>query len=342
MRDENLVVVGASHKSSTLSLREDLARQKPAQALELIRQNFNGELSELCVLATCNRYEVYAVGRPELGSKLKEFLISKLGASLQGDAHQGIYVLENSHAVSHLFSVSSGLESMVLGESEILGQVKDAYELALAQEYTKSVLNTAFQKALATGKKVRTETKISEGRLSVASVAVELAQKIFADFSNVAVAVVGAGAMGSETAKGLLHAKPKSQIFLSRTSARAQELANQYGGAAASLEALPLALESCDVVVTQLSADQPPLSAVMIEQAASRRKRPLFLLDIAMPRNIEEAASRIPNVYLYNIDDLKAIAETNHAKRKAEAESARRIVQEEVLKFLPRLIPLRN
>lgn len=227
---------------------------------------------------------------------------------------------------------------MVIGESEILSQVKTSYETALRRGFTAGVLNGVFQRALFVGKRARTETKLSQGRVSIPSVTIELAQKIFANLRDLTIAVLGAGAMGTETAKILLEANPKVKIFISRTPERAEALAREFGGIAGTLNDLGRVLGSADIVLAQLSVETPVVTVSLVNSAMTTRRRSLFLLDVGLPRNVEGAVARVPNVYLYNLDDLRAIAQVNFERRKEEALKVERIINEEVARFLPRCL----
>ncbi|MBI2070980.1 MAG: glutamyl-tRNA reductase [Elusimicrobia bacterium] len=324
--------VGASHKSVPVAGLEELSRRWGAEAdgaLNKFREHLGQAASELCVLATCNRYEVYGAGSEEIQESLKRRLNESLGSSA------ACYSFHNGEAVRHVFRVAAGLDSMVLGETEILGQVKTAYETARQGGFTGQVLNTIFQKALAVGKRARSETRLSQGRLSVASVALELAGKIFADIKNCTVAVVGSGAMGTETARNLVWARPKNTLFLSRSLERAQALAREFGGQAATLDELPRALRIADIMVTQLSVETPAITRALVGQALLERTRDLFILDIGFPRNVEDAVGRLARTYLYNIDDLKGIAQANARNRQEEAEKAAVIIDKELEEFWP-------
>ena len=333
----NLFAIGVSHKNSSLKFREALARLwdgKPEEALRGIKSHFNGTLGELCLVSTCNRFELYMTGSKEAPQAVREYLHSKLGSARPQE--DSLDCLEEKDALRHLFLVASGLESMVIGETEVLGQVKLSYETARALGLTGSALNSSFQRALYVGKKVRSQTGVSRGRLSVASVAVELAQKIFTDFSSLTVAIVGAGAMGSETAKNLLNVQTRAKLFVSRRKEKAEVLAREFGGSAFGLEDLDQVLRASDIVVTQLSSETPVITHAQVARVIEGSGRSIFFLDIALPRNVEDSVSLLPNVYLYNIDDLKAVAQANLERRKSEVERARKIVEEELDKFSAR------
>lgn len=330
-----LFVLGTSHQNSDLKFREALSGLwggDPGRVLNHLKSRFNGALREICLLSTCNRYEIYGEGNDGVKSEMKDYVLSQMVDEVKGE----FYCLDGKEALRHLFRVASGLDSMVVGETEILGQVKNAYESARSSLMTAGALNPCFQRALFVGRRARSETAISQGRLSVASVAVELAKKIFSDFSSLTVAIVGAGAMGSEVAKNLLKNEPKQKLFVSRTIGNAETLAREFGGQALALSDLNQALKSSDIVVTQLRTEGAIISPSHVRQAVSNRSRGLFILDIALPRNVEEGVGLVPDVYLYNIDDLKAIASANLEKRRSEIEKVNRIVEEETEKFFPR------
>lgn len=325
-------VTGASFKSASLDILEALSRglgPGMSEAMEKAEQEA-GAFDEIGILSTCNRVEIYGVCQNGQGERLRDFL-RRLSAAPEG----AVYFKQEEGALRHLFNVVSGLDSMVLGEAEILGQVKTAYEQARRAGRTKSILNTTFQRALFVGKMVRTQTQIAHGRLSVASVALELAGKIFSDFSKLHVAVAGAGVMGLETAKRLLEARPRRKTFLSRTFERAQALAQEFGGEAGTFEELPQILAGADIILFQAKSPKPLVEPEMALSARGQGAKNCFLIDMAVPRNVDEACSRLPGVFLYNIDDLKSIAQSNYEKRRQEVNKAEQIIADEVQKFSP-------
>ncbi|MEK6544590.1 MAG: glutamyl-tRNA reductase [Elusimicrobiota bacterium] len=333
----HLHIVGTNHKTGSIQMREALAKLWGGNikgAMQAMRSRFGGRQSEICILSTCNRYEIYAVGDPGLGRDIKTALLAEVPVVTQDEA-QALYAYQDEDALDHLFRVASGLDSMVIGETEILGQVKNAYEVACSLSYTKGILNTVMQKSLYVGKKTRTQTELSRGKISVASVALDLATKIYADFNTVTIAVVGAGAMGLETARNLLHSKPKSKIFLSRTLERAEALATEFGGTAKTLEDLPEVITASDILVTQLATETPVITQALLKPLLHGRQRALFILDIAMPRNVAEDVATLSGVYLYNLNDLKDICDANMRNRSGEVDKAVALIRQELSKFLP-------
>jgi glutamyl-tRNA reductase len=279
------------------------------------------------VIATCNRFEVYAVGAaegPELQASLAAFL----------DSHAGLPVSpflvrrEGAAAAKHLFAVASGLDSLVLGECEILSQVKTAYEAALESGTTGKLTNVLFQRALFVGKAVRGRTGISEGQISVASVAVEMARRIFGDLSQSRVLVLGAGETAEKTARHLLSAKVAGLHIANRTWDRAAALAAALKADPVRWEAFPRLLPKVDVVVASTAAPEPVLTVPMAREAlAGRGGRSLFFVDIAMPRDVEEGVGALDDAYLYTLSDLGALAAENAAKRGGEYAAASAVVE---------------
>jgi glutamyl-tRNA reductase len=245
---------------------------------------------------------------------------------------------QNHDVVSHVFSVASGIDSQIVGETEILGQVKAAYETALARQWTGPVLNRVFQKTFQAAKHIRTHTAIGEGQISIASVAVDLAGKIFGDLSPVNILVVGAGDIGVKTVQAFQSRGAKSITVASRTLSKAEEAAAQTGGWAASLAELPEVVAAADIVASSTSAPGLVLTHELVAAAMKRRAaRPLFLIDLALPRDIDPTTTSLANVYLYNLDDLAEIAEGNLAQREAEVARCRAILAERTAALWPQL-----
>ncbi len=313
-----LSLVGLSHKNAALELREKLAVVPPQRVFEALKRN---QVAEAVVLSTCNRFEVYArAGSEELLPVIEEFAGGKLGAQA--------YVLENGEVVRHLFEVSSGLDSLVVGETEILGQVKAAYELAKAAGMTDKRSNVLFQRALYTGKKVRSETAIAVGQTSVASVAVELAESIFGSLAKSEVLILGAGAMAELTARHLLSKKVSKLTIANRTWERGSELARRLSAAALPWERFEAELANVDIVIASTGSDKPVVRREAVEAAMARRAgRSLFFIDIAMPRDVEEGVHSLEHVYSYRLEDLETIAARNMASRGKEVESARALAR---------------
>jgi glutamyl-tRNA reductase len=293
---------------------------------------------EAVVLSTCNRFEAYAVSEDGRGAEdLARFLDRFAGAELAAHA----YRREGGQALEHLFSVAAGLDSLVLGEAEILGQVKQAYEAALDAGATGRETNTAFQRALYVGKAVRTKTMIGMGQVSVASVAVELAKRIFGRLSESAVLILGAGEMAEKTARHLVSAKVPRLLLANRTRKRALQLAESLSSDVSveivPWERFPEAMSRADVVVASTGAPEAVVTREHAAAAAAARGgRSLFLIDIAMPRDVAQGVEEIDGVYLYTMADMQAIVDENVARRAREVAAARAIVAAEAGEFLAR------
>ncbi len=322
-----LVAVGLSHKTAPVEIRERLTIPAHQLAEAHNRLAATKELQETVVLSTCNRLEVYA--RPQSDRPRALEVVRKFFLELYGDAGVGaaLYQFEAKSAVEHLFRVSSGLDSMVIGETEILGQVKSAYLFSQSHGATGKITNVLFQRALYVGKQVRTKTLISDGASSVGSIAVQLAEKIFGQLNKRRILLLGAGKMAEVTARHLLSQKAGEIVILNRTQDRAEALAKQLHGVAGSLDRLQEELLLADIVVCSTSAEKPLLTYGMIVPIMkTRRDRSLYFIDIAVPRNVDPAVNGIDNVYLYNIDDLKSLVDENMERRKSEVARAEELV----------------
>jgi len=322
----SLVIVGLSHRTAPIDLREHLAITAPQMGEALGRLVKVAGAREAVLLSTCNRTEVYVRGDP--GTSHEASLRAFFGDLYK---HPGLmsalYQHEGAAAVRHLFRVAAGLDSMVIGETEILGQVKSAYQLAHTHGSTGKITNVLFQRALFVGKQVRTRTNISEGSSSVGSVAVTLAERIFGSLHNRHVLLLGAGEMAEVTARHLLSQKTGQIVILNRTVEKAQALATMLNGRAAPLDALHDELPRADVVICSTSAESPIVTAELVQKVMKvRRGKSLYFVDIAVPRNVEPSAHDIDNVYLYNIDDLQRIVDENMARRRAEIEDAEGLI----------------
>jgi glutamyl-tRNA reductase len=288
-------------------------------------------LDEVAVLSTCNRTELYAMGSETAAveAELVSFLTSRL-SSADGPLAPYLYHLTDRAAVEHLFRVVSGLDSMILGEAQILGQVKEALHAALNANTVGAHLGKILRQAVEVGKRVRTETGIGQNAVSVSYAAVELARQIFGDLSGKAVLIVGAGETGELTARTLMAHGATAILVANRTYDRAVEVAGRCGGEAFSFEALAECLERTDIVISSTGAPHVVLDQELVRQAMRRRRqRPLFLIDIAVPRDIDPQVNVLENVYLYDIDDLQAVVERNLAKREQETVRVERIITEE-------------
>ena len=331
----HLLLVGASHRTAPVELRERL--DFGSRGLDAAVRALAGRQSaaEAVVISTCNRAELYVVC--EQPTAAVDDLIGFIADFHQLPAEQirpHLYSHVDHEVARHLFRVSSGLDSMVVGEPQILGQIKEAYSVATTVQTAGPVLNKLFHWAFGVGKRVRTETALAEGAVSVSFAAVSLAKKIFGNLAGRRVLVVGAGEMGKLTAIHLKAQGVAAVVITSRTLAHAQQLAEEVGGTVAAWDTLPQALLESDIVITSTGASTPILSKAQVKDAVpASRTRPLFLIDIAVPRDVDPRAAEIEQVFLYNIDDLQSIVRENLQKRGHEVSRAEQIVDEEVAKF---------
>jgi glutamyl-tRNA reductase len=328
----SLVVIGLSHRSSPVELRERFAfaEARVPATLELLRTQKIAD--EAVILSTCNRVEIYAATSLEPAkafAELKQFLVTC--HDYRDPINDEVYALAEPHSLQHLFRVACGMDSMVLGETEILGQLKKAYDLALQHKHTGAKLNKAFQRAFNVAKHIRTETSIQRGSISVASVAVELAEKIFESLNNRHVMVIGAGDTSEKTARALLSRGAKSIVIANRSIERAEALAKEFGGRAVSFDDWTKEFANIDIAISSTSAPHHLLDRAKLEPLMKARKnRSLLLIDIAVPRDIDPAVNLMPNVYLYNVDDLQTIANDYLNQRKEELARCEAIIAEKV------------
>jgi glutamyl-tRNA reductase len=332
-----IVLVGLNHRSAPVEVREKVSftNDQARQAAEELRSR--GIFSETLVLSTCNRSEVYGVPHEssrESAAALSNYLSSFHSVQLEL-LGPSLYHHHDRHAVRHLFRVASGLDSMMLGEAEILGQVREAYRVAYDHGATGPVLNRLFQGALEVGKRVRSETELGTRPMSVASAGVKLAERIFGKLQERTALVLGAG-MISEQVVAQLRDRNIARLFvMNRSLDRAEHLAREYSGKVIPWDDWESALILPDVIVSSVSAEEPVLKRAVLEKAmAARGNRPLFVMDLGMPRNVEPAAANLYNFYLYNIDDLTQIVQQNRSARESEVPRAETIVDEHVGKFL--------
>jgi glutamyl-tRNA reductase len=332
----SILVIGLSHHTAPVTLRERFAfvENQIPETLQRLRAMRIAE--EGVILSTCNRVEIYAAtdheSRPAFHA-LQQFLFDC--HDYRGPIGNEIYTLVEPQSIEHLFKVACGLDSMVLGETEILGQLKKAYELARQHQHTGRRLNQAFQKAFNVAKHIRTETNIQRGSVSVGSVAVELAEKIFSSLSERHVMVIGAGDTSEKTARALLARGARSIIVSNRSYDRAAALATELGGRAVQFDQWETEFEKIDIVISSTSAPHYILDRAKLDLLMKLRKnRPLLLIDIAVPRDIEPEVNFLDNVYLYNIDDLQAIADDYLKQRKEEIARCESIIREKARDLL--------
>src|ERR1700688_2501879 len=332
-----IVLIGLNHRTATVELRERVAFtvEQACEAADQLRSR--GILEETLVLSTCNRSELYGVPR-ELATDSTgavELFLATFHQLPPAELNGSLYRHRDSHAVRHLFRVAAGLDSMLLGEAEILGQVREAYRIALDHGATGPVLNRMFQGALEVGKRVRHETEIGTRPVSVAFAGVKLAEQIFGRMNNHRALIVGAGATSEQVVRHLCDRGIKQLRVLNRTEEHAVDLAARFGGEVIPWENMSAALEWPDLIVTSVASSEPILTRLAIERAMTARgNRALLLIDLGVPRNVAADVAGVYNTYLYNIDDLSEIVEQNKKARVAEIPRAEAIIDEQVEKFL--------
>jgi glutamyl-tRNA reductase len=330
-----LLAIGANHKTAPLPLREKLALPDGRAARVLAELVGHDAVHEAVAISTCNRTELYLVtADPVEAESLALGILSRQAELRPTELLGAIYSLRGSAAVEHLFSVTAGLDSMIVGEAEVQGQVKRSYEMALVEGVTGPVANRLFRDALATGKRVRSETEVSRSSVSVSSVAVKLAADFLGDLAGRRVLVIGAGENAELTARALRDRGVETLFVANRRYDRALGLAQRYGGRAIPFDSLPAELEHADIVVSSTGAPHQIVGREELEfVAASRMGRPLVMIDLAVPRDIEPSVRGCSGIALYDMDDLQAEVARNLSGRQAEAEEALVIVREEVARF---------
>ena len=331
----HLLLLGVSHKTAPVDVRErlDFSSRDLGAAVEALATRPSA--AESVVLSTCNRSEVYvacqnpAQARDEIIQFLSQY------HSLSADSFSPhLFALDDDAAARHLFRVAAGLDSLVVGEPQILGQVKDAFETASGRRCTGPMLSKLFHWSFGVGKRVRTETALGEGAVSVSFAAVTLARKIFGRLDGRHVLVIGAGEISSLTAEHLRAQGVGDIVITSRTAAHADALATAVGGRAARWEDVPLLMASADIVITATGSQRPILTRAQVEATTGRHRHdPLFIIDLAVPRDVETSVGDIEQVFLYNVDDLQTIVQENLSRRSREIAHAETIVAEELLKF---------
>ena len=325
--DPRLVVTGVSFRTLDIAGRETLARVAPQPERLAQRVVEQGIATEAAIISTCNRFEIVSVGGD--GGGIRSFFESLI--SLPAGGRDALYQYTDASAVRHLYRVSSSLDSMLVGEGQILGQVKRAYQQAVEAGSVGSYLHHLFQSAFHVAKKVRTHTDIAQHGVSLSYVAVRLAQQIFSDLADTTVLVIGSGEMAELAGLHLCSHGCRKIIVANRTVERAAELAERFGGLAVSLSDLDRAIDQADIVIGSISIDRPLLTANSVR--SRRGSRPLFLIDLGVPRNFSPALADLDNVYLYNIDDLASIAAENKALRENAAREAEIVIDYGLMQF---------
>lgn len=333
----HLIVVGLSHKTAPVEIRERLAVPESRLGEALTRLCSYPGVREGILLSTCNRVEVYSVVDDiEAGyGRIQEFLADTHLSLPSEQLTPHLYWHTGDRAIGHLFRVAASLDSMIIGESQILGQLKDAFEVALAHKTTGVIMNKVVKKAISVAKRVRTETRISEMAVSVSYAAVELAKKIFSNLGEKTVLLVGAGEMAKLAARHLIAHGVGHVRITTRTPQHAVELAAKFGGTAVPFDQFKDDMASADIVLVSTGAAHYLIGAEDVHRAVEERmNRPMFLIDISVPRNIDPAVRHVDNAFLFDIDDLKHRVEQNRAERVQEAEKAERMVLDEVTTML--------
>ena len=335
----NLILVGLNHRTAPVDVREQLHVAEPRLPELLQSMRALPNVDGAALLCTCNRVEAIISARTE---DVIESLVNWLAdhaVTTRAELEKHLYILRYGDVVKHLFRVASGLDSMILGEPQIGGQVRKAFQVAHENQTLDTVLSQLFDNTMRVAKKVRTDTGIGEHAVSIPYAAVELAKKIFGDLKGLHVLLLGAGDMGELTAEHL-HEQQVKQVFVAnRSHQRAIELAERFEGEAVQFDSIDERLGACDIVIASTAAPHFVIEPVQIERAlAARRNKNLFLIDLSVPRNINPAISRIDGAYLYNVDDLQSVADANIELRQQKAKQAEDIVNRECDGFRRRLI----
>lgn len=331
----NIIVVGLSHKTAPVEIRERVAFS-PTAMEDPLRQVLDlPEIVEALIVSTCNRVEIYATSRDaDAGiASLRRFLARFHNLSYE-ELQTHLYDLQGQDAIRHVFRVSSSLDSMVIGEPQILGQIKTSYGYASEFKTVGLILNRFLHKAFSVAKRVRTETQIAGNAVSVSFAAVELARKIFGTLDNKTVLLIGAGEMCELAARHFLNNGVSRVLVTNRTFARAEKLAAEFGGSPIPFETFTDQLHQADIVLTSTGAPNFILDRSQVEKVLKLRKnKPMFFIDIAVPRDIDPAVNSVSNVYLYDVDDLQGVVQANLKERHKEAKKAEAIVDQEIGQF---------
>ncbi|SDB60433.1 glutamyl-tRNA reductase [Desulfonatronum thiosulfatophilum] len=332
--NQHICLLGLNHRTAPVEVRERYALPDPDPREQGLITAQSG-VKEAMILSTCNRVEFLAVGRAD--KDLAKEILHFWAETRNGDVHElqkHTYTHQNLNAVTHLFSVASSLDSMILGEPQILGQLKQAYRRSLKQGAAGVVLNRLLHKSFSVAKRVRTETKVASNAVSISFAAVELAKRIFGDLGDQTAMLVGAGEMAELAAQHLLSAGVKRMLIANRTHVRGCELASRISGEAVLFSDLFERMAEADIVISSTGATQTVIRRRDVQSIMKqRRNRPMFFIDIAVPRDIDPDVNSLDNIFLYDIDDLKEVVEENLSQRKSEAAKAMVLVEEETEKF---------
>ncbi len=325
-------ILGINHKTAPVAIREQVAfdPQQLADALRALTREAG--VAEAVILSTCNRTEVYWSGTAG-GDALMQWLTRSRAS--EHDLSSSVYVHEEQAAVEHVFRVAAGLDSMMLGEAQILGQLKDAYRAAQEAGSTGPSLHKLFQASFSTAKRVRTETRIGANAVSIASASISLARRVFSDLGERTALLIGAGEMITLTARHISTQGVSRLIIANRTLPRAQELAGEVRGVAVPLADLTSHLPQADIVISCTASPVPIITKDMARMALrARRRKPMFMVDLAVPRDIEPDVADLEDIYLFSIDDLQQVVAENKQQRASEADAAHGLIAQEVARFL--------
>lgn len=329
----SIFIFGLNHKTAPLPIREKIAFPRSTLSHALISLRSYPYIEESIILSTCNRVELYVESlSPLCAESLKQFIMDY--HELTDDIFTYCFLYRDRAAVHHLFSVVASLDSMVIGENQILNQVKEAYFKAKSCEVVGKILSMLFEEAIKVGKKVRSQTHIGSGAVSISTSAVELAKSVMASLEGKKVLIVGAGTIGELIVKNLAQRGVKTICVANRTYGRAVRLARDFGGEAINFNAFKEVLSHADIVISSTNAPHYVIKKDDIAKVMQERTTPLFLIDLGVPRNIEQTISNIDDVFLYNIDDLESVCEKNLAKRWVEVKEAKKIVKNTLDCFL--------
>ncbi|WP_040950165.1 glutamyl-tRNA reductase [Gorillibacterium massiliense] len=327
----HILAVGLNYRTAPVEIREQFAIAAEEMPLALRELKMTTSVLECVIISTCNRTEIYlVVDRNQMcGHHIRAYMEKRFGVSREA-FNPYLYFMEDGEAIRHLFRVSCGLDSMIIGETQILGQVRDAFLLAQREQATGTLFNRIFKQAITVGKRAQTETAIGENPVSVSYAAVELGKRIFGQFEGKTVLLIGAGKMSELTAKHLNAGGAEKILVVNRTAEKARELAGKMNGVAFSLEQLPQALAMADIVISSTGSQEVVISKEMVAAVLpARRNRPLFMIDIAVPRDIDPGIAELADVFLYDIDDLETMVAGNLEERRKEAAVIEKMIAEE-------------
>ncbi|MFH1063329.1 MAG: glutamyl-tRNA reductase [Candidatus Omnitrophota bacterium] len=335
----NIKIIGFNHKTAPIGIREKLSFPKAAlgNALSTLKQN--SDIQEGVILSTCNRVEIYALAKNDkkINGALCGFLEKFHNIDIK-DFKNHLYEFEDIEAIRHLFRVSSSLDSQILGENQILGQVKEAFFSARQIGAVSRIFSFLFEEAIKVGKRARTQTQIGYGAVSISTAAVEMARKIFEDLSNKKILIIGAGKIGELSANHLRGRGAEMVLVANRTFSKAQELAKKFDGQAVEFDKFPQALIQADIVISSVSAPHVLVKKEMMSEIMIKRKnRPIFFIDLGLPRNIDPAVNTIYNAYVYNLDDLEKVKDANLKERLKEADKIEDLIEAHLIKVQAKL-----